>query len=247
MPDVPGPLPKALSRAADPALQPCAACEVRELGLCAVLEANELIETAAIARISVIAPQQPVFFEHDDADVLFNVTKGTVKLFKLLPDGRRQITGFLGRGDFLGLAVNDVYSYSAEAVDEVHLCGFPRKKLEALLKRYPKLEHRLFEIASDELAAAQEQMLLLGRKTARERLASFLVNLLRAQERRNEPGEQIFLPMSRADIADYLGLTTETVSRTFSQFKRDQFIRLREGARVEIADRARLEDIAEGA
>ena len=126
------------------------------------------------------------------------------------------------------------------------LCRFPRRKLERLLERYPKMEHRLLGMVSHELAVAQEQMLLLGRKTAREKIASFLLMLSRRSVQRGQNGNPVAVPMSRNDIGDYLGLTTETVSRTFTQLKQGGSISLLPGGKVELADRARLEDIAEG-
>ena len=105
---------------------------------------------------------------------------------------------------------------------------------------------RLRGMASHELAAAQEQMLLLGRKTAREKIASFLLMLSRRATQRGQAGDPVSVPMSRNDIGDYLGLTTETVSRTFTQLKRGGSINLLQGGKVALADRARLEDIAEG-
>ncbi len=129
---------------------------------------------ATIAVVTEAPPGQCFIDEGEPARSFFNITAGTAKLFKLLPDGRRQITGFVGAGHFLGLAVSDTYAFSAEAIEPVRYCRFQRAKLRALLDDFPLMEKRLLEVASNELVAAQEQMLLLGRKTARERLASFL-------------------------------------------------------------------------
>jgi CRP/FNR family transcriptional regulator len=177
---------------------------------------------------------------------VFNVTAGAVKVYKLLADGRRQMTGFLFPGDFLGLANEKTYAYSAEAITHTMLCRFPRRKLQRLLEEYPKMEHRLLAMASHELAAAQEQMLLLGRKTAREKIASFLLMLSRRATQRGQAGDPVSVPMSRNDIGDYLGLTTETVSRAFTQLKQSGSINLLQGGKVKLADRDRLESIAEG-
>lgn len=228
------------------AAAPCKACTVRHLTLCAALNENELHEISAIVSPLELTPGEPVFDEGEPAGYLFNVTAGAVKIYKLLPDGRRQMTGFLFPGDFLGLANEETYAYSAEAVTFTTLCRFPRRKLEALLERYPKLERRLLGMASHELAVAQEQMLLLGRKTAREKIASFLVMLSRRAVQRGQKANPVAVPMSRNDIGDYLGLTTETVSRTFTQLRQDACIVLQPGGRVELADPARLERMAEG-
>ena len=168
-----------------------------------------------------------------------------MKLFKLLPDGRQQVTGFAGIGHFLGLAVSDTYAFSAEAIEPVQLCRFSRPKLREVLHDFPALEERLLQTACNELVAAQEQMLLLGRKTARERVATFLV----AQCQAGLPcgrSELVPLPMNRSEIADYLGLTIETVSRTFSLFKAERRIATPSNSEVVILDRAWLNHVATG-
>ena len=228
------------------AVNPCSACPVRELTVCAALEDTELSRMADIVRGRQLAAQETLFSEGDEANSVYNVTAGTLKLYKLLPDGRRQITGFLFTGDFLGLSMLERYAYTAEAVTPVSLCQFPRRQIEKLLDEFPKLQQRLFAMASNELEAAQDQMLLLGRKTAKERLVSFLLNLSRLQERRKQRDNPVSVPMSRADIADYLGLTTETVSRSFTALRSSGLIRLTEGGTVDLADYDALQDLAEG-
>ena len=227
-------------------VNPCSACPVRELTVCGALENTELSRMADIVRTKHLAQHMTLFSEGDAADCVYNVTAGTVKLYKLLPDGRRQITGFLFTGDFLGLSMHDCFAYSAETVTPVTLCQFPRQRIEQLLQEFPKLQQRLFTMASNELEASQDQMLLLGRKTAKEKVASFLIGLSRRLERRGQKDNPVPIPMSRADIADYLGLTTETVSRTFTVLKSKQVIRLLEGNKVDLADRDTLLDLAEG-
>lgn len=227
-------------------MNPCGACPVRTLTVCAALEPEELRRMADILQTVRIDPGKTVFSEGDEAEALYNVTAGTVKLYKLLPDGRRQITGFLVTGDFLGLAVNESYAYTAETVTTATLCRFPRRKIEGLLDEFPRMQRRLFSMASNELAAAQDQMLLLGRKTAKEKICSFLLMLSQRAARRGHKDNPVFVPMSRADIADYLGLTTETVSRTFTQLKTAGVISLQEGNKVLIADTDAMYDLAEG-
>lgn len=237
-----------LPQSADqPSMNPCAACEVRDLSICGVLAPDEMQELIKILTRQTYETHDPIIDEGEPAEFVFNVTGGAVKLFKLLPDGRRQITGFLFEGDFIGTATNATYSYSAEAVGDVSLCRFNRRKLESLLDRFPKLERQLLTMASNELAQAQDQMLLLGRKTAREKLCSFLLNLSRRADKRGYDAAVVSLPMSRNDIGDYLGLTTETVSRTFTNLKRDGVIQLLDGNRVRINDTDRLYDLSDGA
>ncbi len=227
-------------------VSPCAACAVREMAFCGVLSDEELPRLLSIFTTVGIDPHRPIIDEGEPADYLFNVTDGAVKLYKLLPDGRRQITGFLFAGDFLGIAMNEKYAYSAEAVGKVSLCRFPRRKLEALLDEFPKLEKRLLGMASNELVQAQDQILLLGRKTAQEKIVSFLLSLSDRTVKRGAEPSPIALPMGRADIADYLGLTTETVSRTITNLKRDGLIRLLQGGRVDLPDPDALRALADG-
>lgn len=225
---------------------PCSDCDVRSRAICAALAPQELAELNAIVTEVHLDPQQTVFYEGDPAAYAFSVTRGVVRLSKMLPDGRRQITGFLYPGDFLGFAFHEVYAYSAEAVTPVRLCRFPRGKLTALFDAHPKLERRMLAFASNELELAQDQMLLLGRKHARERLASFLLKLSERAERQGEPADPIELPMNRTDIADYLGLTIETVSRTFSQLIQRDIIRALTTHRISVKDRDALVAVAEG-
>jgi len=234
-------------KAPGPALGPCAACDIRALSICNVLSAGELERLRRIITQVQVDAGRTVIEEGAPAEDLFNVVAGTVKLYKLLADGRRQITGFLFPGDFLGIALNDIYAYTAEAIEPLQLCRFPRRKLELLLAELPRLERRLFGEVAHELAAAQDQMLLLGRKTAKERVASFLLQLSRRAAKRRQPPSPLPMPMSRADIADYLGLTTETVSRSFTQLRQAGLIAKDRQNRVEIRNLAGLSALAEDA
>ncbi len=225
---------------------PCRACEVRDILVCAALEEKKLLHLRAISSPKSYAPNQPIFHAEDTTVYVSNVVQGAVRMYKLLPDGRRQITGFLFPGDFLGMAANEEYAYSAEALTPVELCRFPRKKLEGLLDRLPALERRLLGTASNELIAAQDQMMLLGRKTAQEKVASFLLTLSRRAQQRGEAADPVLQPMTRADIADYLGLTTETVSRTITGLRTNGMIELIASDRISIPDAAALQAIAEG-
>ncbi len=182
--------------------------------------------------------------EGDPATHLFTVSKGMVKLFRLMSDGRRAVTGFLFPGDLFGFSDADKYNYSAEAVTLVSLCRFPRRQLERMYADFPGLESQLLKLVTRELAAAQNQMVLLGRKTAHERVASFLLALSRRQGRSGRNAGWIELPMTRTDIADYLGLTTETVSRVFTVLKASGCIVLA-GNKVCIADVDALTGLAE--
>lgn len=225
-------------------VSPCAACAVRDMSVCSVLSAQELQRLEAIITRVEVEPQLAVFYEGDEAKYLFNVTSGAVKIYKLLADGRRQITGFFFPGDFLGLALHERYTYTAEAVDKAVLCRFPHRKFEQLLDEFPKLEKRLLQTASNELAAAQDQMLLLGRKTAQERIATFLLSLSDRAMRRGLRGNVIKLPMSRSDIGDYLGLTIETVSRTLTRLRKSGAVDLPNAQEIRILVRPALLEFA---
>jgi len=212
--------------------EPCSACDARSFSVCNAIELRDLDRLAALAVSLTVEAGRTFIEEGDPAECFFNVTGGTAKLFKLLPDGRRQITGFASTGTFLGLAVSSTYAFGAEALDAMRICRF-------------------LEVASNELVAAQEQMLLLGRKTARERLASFLVN--RAACLSNgacvcgaRVAEKVTLPMTRSDIADYLGLTIETVSRTLTRFKSEHLIDVPSASEIVIRDYAALQGLATG-
>jgi CRP/FNR family transcriptional regulator len=224
----------------------CDECAIRESSICEVLDAAQLARLRGISTVVTYAPMAPLFEEGAQAQHVSNVIEGTVTLYKLLPDGRRQILGFLFPGDFVGLALDPTYGCSAEATTVVRMCRFPRERLEKMFKDLPALEHRLLEIAGNEIKAAQEQMLLLGRKTARERLASFLLTLSRRAAARGRAASPVDLPMRRSDIGDYLGLTIETVSRTFTQFKKAGLIGLPNQSQVALLQREILETIAEG-
>jgi CRP/FNR family transcriptional regulator len=227
-------------------VHPCDICAARSFSACAPLNVDEQRRLAAIMKVVEVPAHRPIFEEAQPADFVFNVTAGAVKLYKLLPDGRRQVTGFLFPGDFLGLVHNDSYAYSAEALTATTLCRFPRRKLEALLDELPKLEQRLLGIASHELAAAQDQIMLLGRKSARERVVSFLLMLSDAAVRRGGAGDIVSIAMGRSDIADYLGLTIETVSRVFTELKTQGLVRLLSEKRAQLLKPRALREIAIG-
>jgi CRP/FNR family transcriptional regulator len=196
----------------------------------------------AVSSLHRKAPGEVLFSEGDQADSVYEVVRGMLRLCKLLPDGRRQITGFLSAGQFLGLAPEGVCVYTAEAITEVTLCRYKRPAFDRLVDEVPGFAKRVLAVASHELSAAQNQMLLLGRKAAVEKVASFL--LLMAEQA--DEDAFIGLPMTRGDIADYLGLTIETVSRTLTKLKQDRLIALPTPDRIKIRDRGQLEELAAG-
>lgn len=227
-----------------PDMRTCDQCEARGFNMCNALEPDELARLASIMQDQRFEAGTTFIEEGAPASDLFNLTSGTVKVFKLLADGRCQITGFMMAGDFLGLSRGGTYAYSATAITPVTCCRFQRPQLRGLFNELPKIERQMLGLAMNELMAAQDQMVLLGRKTARERIASFLLTLSDRAVRRGRPGNPIELPMTRGDIADYLGLTTETVSRTFTQLKTEGVILLKGNHGVEVLDLDTLVDVA---
>ena len=200
----------------------------------------------AIAQQVVFGRERAIFRQGDEVTSVYMVADGVIRLYKLLPDGRRQIVRFLRPGDFMGLAFTDCQPYTAEAVTPAIVKRIARSRLEALMEEQPQLRRRLMAVTADELTAAQDQMLLLGRKNAQEKICSFLVGLAERDRRRHDGTRCVHLAMSRTDIADYLGLTIETVSRTISKLKASRLIRLLDGGKVEIPDIDRLAGLAEG-
>lgn len=179
---------------------------------------------------------------------MINVVSGALKLYRTLPDGRVQVIGFLGPGDFIGTpySLQGTYNVSAEALTASRVCSFPRRAFQDLMASSPALERRLFDMTSNEVLAAQNHLVLLGRKTARERVASFLIGMMR---RPHAVGEErlLSLPMTRQEIADYLGITMETVSRTLSAFRSEGLIDLNSATELKIRLPALLEAVATGA
>ena len=199
---------------------------------------------ASVSTVQMVKPGKTLFAEGEDADTVFEIVQGILKLYKLLPDGRRQIMGFVSTDKLIGFSDEDAYEYTAEALTEVRLCRYSRAQFDRLLDEVPGFARRVLSARSRDLNSAQDQMLLLGRKTAMERIATFLLNLGKMQQKTG--GTLLHLPMTRADIADYLGLTIETVSRTLTKLKHDGIIDLPEAVEIRFVDRHRLEELAAG-
>jgi CRP/FNR family transcriptional regulator len=229
-----------------PALEaghPCFNCAVRELAVCGSLESAALRAFKENGPSTGYEAGETVVFEGDRAANVFSLTSGLLRLSKLLPDGRRQIAGFLFPGDFLGITMEEEHAFTAEAVAPSVLCRFPRRQFDAFVVGHPELERRLYAVAAHELAAARQQLVLLGRKTATERVASFLLML--ASRCPAHGSDEVQLPMSRADIGDYLGLRIETVSREITALKTARVIQLTGRQSFRVVDRDRLEQLAE--
>jgi CRP/FNR family transcriptional regulator len=209
------------------------------------LTPDELAELAQISTAIQLDAGQTLFEQGEEAVSVYNVTAGPVRLSKTLAGGRRQIMGFMLPGDFIGLSSRTVHPYSAEAVLPSRLCRFNASTLRQIAERMPHLEHELFTRARDELDAAHDQIMLLGRKSPREKVATFLLDLARRRERWGQRSDRVRLDMTRGDIGDYLGLTLETVSRTLNRMKREGIIALPSAAEVVFLKAGVILDLAE--
>ncbi|MEC9368283.1 MAG: Crp/Fnr family transcriptional regulator [Pseudomonadota bacterium] len=228
----------------------CEHCTIRHRAICAALNKDELTSMNRIARQRLVNAGQVISADSEPGIAFANIVSGVVKLTKMLADGRQQIVGLQFPPDFLGRTFMDANPFTAEAATDVELCSFPKKEFEAVLRRYPGLEHRLFSDTLNELDAAREWMLLLGRKTAQEKVASFLMLLA---NRASNVGcshsdelhfAQFHLPLTRADMADYLGLTLETVSRQMTRLRSAGAISLAENREVVVPEMDRLRELA---
>jgi CRP/FNR family transcriptional regulator len=228
----------------------CQHCAIRHRAICSALSGDELQSMNRIARQRFIPAGQTISADSEQETAFANIVAGVVKLTKTLADGRQQIVGLQFPPDFLGRTFAKVSPHAAEAATDVELCTFPKRDFEAVLKRHPDLEHRLFEETLDELDAAREWMLLLGRKTAQEKVATFLLLLARRVPHIGcvHTAETNFaafrLPLTRADMADYLGLTLETVSRQMTKLKSLGAIELIDNREIVVPGQELLEELA---
>ncbi|WP_018240042.1 Crp/Fnr family transcriptional regulator [Ensifer sp. BR816] len=218
----------------------CAACEARHGGVCGTLTPSQLTELSRHAARRRVEPGSEMIGQGEAANNYANIIRGVVKLSKMLSDGRQQIVGLQFAPDFMGRPFMRESALSAEAATDTDVCAFPRTVIERLVSEAPGLEHRLHEQALKELDDARDWMLTLGRKTAQEKVASFLYLIASHVDPENGPAKEFDLPLSRADIADYLGLTIETVSRQITKLRKDGVIRVENSRRVTVPDSHRL-------
>lgn len=182
-----------------------------------------------------------IFAEGDPADHLFQVLSGVVRTCRILGDGRRQIEEFHLAGEYFGLELGDFYTCDAEAVGHVTVIKLRRAPLVKLAARDVTVAHRLLKLSLSGLARSQKHVAMLGRKGAGERLAAFLIDFAQ----RNGTSSLVDLPVSRQEIGDYLGLTIETVSRTFGQLEAEGVITVTERRRILLRDPQRLRSLCE--
>jgi CRP/FNR family transcriptional regulator len=221
----------------------CDFCGAASYSICGALTPEQLAELDRMAKRAVYAPKDSLFSQGEPATKVFNVSEGVVRLYKLLPDGRRQVIGFKLPGDFIGLAAAEMHGLSADAVNQVAVCWFPKQAFVRFSEDKLALLRRLNEFANRELSYAQDRMLLLGRYSAEEKMASFILGWRDRLARLGRATDEVGLPMSRRDIADYLGLTIETVSRTFTKLERDKIFAVVAGG-VRVVDEKRAAQLA---
>jgi CRP/FNR family transcriptional regulator len=226
----------------------CGDCPIRHRAVCARCEADELARLDAIKYYRSFQAGQTLIWSGDRMDFVASVVTGVASLTQTMEDGRTQMVGLLLPSDFVGRPGRENATYTVTAVTDLLMCCFRRKPFEELLRSTPHIGQRLLEMTLDELDAAREWMLLLGRKTAREKIASLISIIARRDTslNRHTRGKPIVfdLPLTREAMADYLGLTLETVSRQVSSLKRDGIIVLEGSRRVIVPDFDRLTDEA---
>ncbi len=226
----------------------CRACEARHRGICGALAPDQLVYLSKHTSKHEYGSEQELLAAGENITTYANILKGVVKLTKLMADGRQQIVGLQFAPDFMGRPFKARNDVTAEAATTVRVCSFPKSVLENLVSQSPELEHRLHEQTLKELDDARDWMLTLGRKSASEKVASFLymIAVHSDPEQSSEGGPAKFeLPLKRADIADFLGLTIETVSRQITKLRKAGVIEVENNRLIHVADLTRLENACE--
>lgn len=228
----------------------CDTCQVRRDGICAALNHEARGALLGLSKRKTVPAHHAVFRDGDIADHYYNITSGIVKLVKTLADGHQHIVGLLYPPDFMGQSLKKNHTYAAESATDVELCAYPRAPFELYLKSHPELERQIFQMTIRELDLCRDWTLLLGRKCSYERVAGFLLMMARRVPLKTtgphpESDVHFELPFTRAEMADYLGLTLETVSRQFSQLKKKQVIDLPSSRDIIIPDIELLSVVAQ--
>ena len=237
------PAPSAAART-DARSSDCALCAVRGRAICVALSPQEMDALDQATSAQSYATGSTLVRAGDTRHHVYTLTSGALRMVRTLADGRRQVTGFVLPGDYVGLTETAQHRHDIEAIIDSRICRTPMPQMRQLRERYPQLERKLLQRASMELAAAQDTGLLLARLQPNERLAHFLLRLAARSTQPGASGDTVALPMSRGDIADHLGLTVETVSRTFTKLKQQQLIALPQLHLVQILDYAALRRLA---
>ncbi|WP_299425479.1 transcriptional regulator FnrL [uncultured Shimia sp.] len=226
----------------------CESCPIKHRAVCARCDADELETLDGIKYYRSFEAGQTVIWSGDRMEFVGSVVSGIASLTQTMEDGRTQMVGLLLPSDFVGRPGRETASYDVVATTDLVMCCFRRKPFEAMMVETPHVAQRLLEMTLDELDAAREWMLVLGRKTAREKIASLLSIIGRRDaslKLEGTIGKIVFdLPLTREAMADYLGLTLETVSRQMSALKRDGVIELQGKRHVTVPSFERLMDEA---
>jgi len=214
----------------------CSECQIRSYSFCRCLKDEQLKEFSEISTNRKFKNKVNIFLQQDEAKNLYNITEGNVKIYQLMDDGRIQIIGFLYPGDFFGSFKKGKYNYCAEAIGDSKVCIFEKKKLDSYMENNISLARELLNQTSQELTLAQDRMKVLGKFDATEKLSKFIFNITEQRKRIGWQNNPISLPMTRQDIADYLGLTIETVSREISKLKTSNIIKIISSKQIFIND-----------
>lgn len=229
-------------------MKDCNECVVRNQAICAGLSPDELTALGQLGRKQSVQRGQTVVWEGDESLVVANVISGVLKLSIGTADGREQIVGVVFPSDFIGRPFGKESPYSVTALTNAELCIFTRSSFDSFAKQHSGLEHKLLQRTLTELDRARGWMLLLGKKTAGERVASLLLEVSSRMGNVDCAGacdlDTFELPMDRQQMADLLGLTIETVSRQLTKLKDAGLIELPDRRTVVIHDRLRLTDLA---
>ena len=220
----------------------CGSCPIRHRAVCALCDARELAELERIKSYKTYPAGSAIIRAGDEMSHLSSIVSGAATLSRTLEDGRRQTVGLLLPSDFIGRPGRATARFDVEAVTEITLCRFERKRFERLVEKTPHIANRLLTMTLDELDASREWAVVLGRLTAREKVAAFLSTLARRSigARDGPSGLAFDLPMTREAMADHLGLTIETTSRQIGALKRDGVIALEGSRRVKVPDMQHL-------
>lgn len=229
----------------------CISCEVRHRGACGVLPPEKLLQLAKHSSKQHFESQQEIQGEGEKVERYATILKGIVKLSKLAPDGRKQIVGLQFAPDFLGRPFALESGVSVEATTDVRICSFPRGVLDEIVQQSPELKQKLLDQALRELDEARDWMLTLGRKNASEKLATFLcllaANLDPERDNHSDHAVTFDIPLTRSEIADFLGLTIETVSRQITHLRKAGYIELENNRTITIPALPKLRLLADGA
>ncbi|TAV74133.1 Crp/Fnr family transcriptional regulator [Rhizobium leguminosarum] len=219
----------------------CRSCQARHGVVCGVLSSGQLEDLGRHSLRRRVDAGCEIIAQGSESSFYSNIMRGVVKLCKVMPDGRQQIVGLQFAPDFVGRPYVRESKLSAEAATDAEICVFPRNLIDRMISETPELQRSLHDQALKELDAAREWMLTLGRRTAEEKVASLLHLIATHAEPQTATSTAFDLPLSRAEIADFLGLTIETVSRQMTRLRKSGIIRIENFRHIVVPDMDALE------